>query len=169
MNQPERIANLTRELEALRGELQAERNRSRSTQTMVEATSWSRFVALNAAIGQYRDTNDGVLMRLLHTLQQVVDAADPLRASPMSDTARVGHPELTATEAAVESLKAQRATVRRARQRIEGLVDWLEAELTGDKVRVPAKRCHKATCKGKRSPVEARFCINCGRPFEEAA
>lgn len=167
-----RLANATARIAKLEDELQAERNRNRSVQTMVESTSWQRFVTLSANVGQYKDTNVPALVKLLHVLQEAVDASDPLRGAPMSDTARVGHPELTSTEAAVMSKRKERALVRRANQRIGELIDWLEADMTGEAPKVAPRRCHSSHCQGKRSPAEARNCMHCGKPFkskEEAA
>jgi hypothetical protein len=164
---PERIANLKAQLDAKDAELQAERNRTRVTQTMLESSSSSRIAALNAAYGPYKDTNVGIVLKLLHTLQEAHDACDPLRGAPLSDTSRVGHPELTATEAAVMTYRRQRATVRTAGRKLEGFIDWLEGEMTGETVKVPGWRCHKASCKGKRWPAEQRCCGNCGRKRDD--
>jgi hypothetical protein len=173
----ERIHNLTRDLEAARSALQAEQARNRALEhDILKAAEPNRVLALAGSLGRYSDTKTPRLLKLLSVCELAVLAAYPLRSAPMTDTARVAHPEDTAVESAYESKQKQRSDLVWVGQEMENLIDRIMGRIAPDETVVREKvdrpRCHGAHCRGKRGNVGDRYCRNCGKAFnaeEEAA
>jgi hypothetical protein len=171
VSNPERIHNLTLELNATRTALEAEKARNRSlTDDLLRTAEPNRVLALAGSLGRYSDTKTPRLLKLLSVCEMVVLAADPLRSAPMSDTSRVGHPEDTAVESAYESKKRERANLVWVGQEMEHMIDRIMGRVAPDEVaakeRVERPRCWKRPCRGERGPINARYCPKCGKGYE---
>jgi len=175
----ERIANLTARIKDLETALQAAESRHRAlTDNLLAPVQNQRLKTLAASYGPYKDTREPVLLVLLSLLQAGVDIQDPMTGAPMSDTARVGHPELTATESAVMRHAGDRANVRWMASELTRMAERFESRLYGDEDRkrekVEAPKCWRKACegRGRRGRVGDRFCPTCGGQYssqEEAA
>jgi hypothetical protein len=168
----ERIHNLTRDLEAARSALQAEQARNRVLENdMLGAAENNRVLALAGSLGPYADTKTPVLLKLLSVGELLVLAASPLRSAPMTDTARVGHPDNTAVEAAFESMQKERSDLVWFGRELNELVRRAETRIAPDETvqreRVKAPQCWKRPCRGQRGKVGARFCGSCGKAYED--
>jgi len=115
------------------------------------------------------------LRPFVQTLLHIKLAADPLRGAPHADTMRVGHPELTSTEAAA-NVSHPRRRVERANGKIERLAGQLDDELReSDDKRPPAPpkpRCRRRACVegyDKVQPYGVKVCGFCGEPISAAA
>jgi hypothetical protein len=105
---------------------------------------------------------------LLSLLQAGVDIADPLSGAPMSDTARVGHPELTATESAVMRHQSDRANVRWMAAELGRMVERFENRIYGtQEKREPRPQCWKRPCRGARGSVGDLYCAKCGKAYAD--
>lgn len=175
----ERIANQAARIKELETLLQAAESRHRAlTDNLLAPVQNQRLKALAVSYGPYKDTREPVLLVLLSLLQAGVDIADPLSGAPMSDTARVGHPEHTATEAAVMRHQSDRANVRWMAAELERMVERFQSRLYGAEERkgekVEAPKCWSRKCekRGRRGRIGDRCCPQCGRQYsseEEAA
>ena len=168
----ERIHNLTRELEAARSALQAEQARNRVLeQDILKSADNNRVLALAGSLGPYADTKTPVLLKLLSVGELMVLAADPLRSAPMSDTARVGHPEDTAVESAFHSKQKERSDLVWFGRELNNVVERALARVAPDETMVREKpkapQCWKRPCRGERGKVGARFCGSCGKAYED--
>jgi hypothetical protein len=168
----ERIHNLTRDLEAARSALQAEQARNRALEhDILKTAEPNRVLALAGSLGRYSDTKTPRLLKLLSVCELAVLAADPLRSAPMTDTARVAHPEDTAVESAFESKQKQRSDLVWIGQEMENLIDRIMGRIAPDETerreRVKAPQCWKRPCRGQRGKVGARFCGSCGKAYED--
>jgi hypothetical protein len=165
----ERIANQAARIKELESSLQASESRYRAlTDNLLAPVQNQRLKTLAASYGPYKDTREPVVLVLLSLLQAGVDIADPLSGAPMSDTARVGHPELTATESAVMRHAGDRATVRWMGAEMERMVERFEYRLYGtQEKREPRPQCWKRPCRGARGSVGDVFCAKCGKAYAE--
>ena len=165
----ERIANLAARIKDLETALQASESRHRAlTDNLLAPVQNQRLKALAASYGPYKDTREPVLLVLLSLLQAGVDIQDPMTGAPMSDTARVGHPELTATESAVMRHAGDRANVRWMASELTRMAERFESRLyrTHEK-REPRPQCWKRPCRGARGSVGDLFCAKCGKAYAE--
>ena len=165
----ERIANQAARIKELEGALQASESRHRAlTDNLLGSVQNQRLKTLAASYGPYKDTREPVVLVLLSLLQAGVDIADPLSGAPMSDTARVGHPELTATESAVMRHQSDRANVRWMSAELGRMVERFESRLYGtQEKREPRPQCWKRPCRGARGSVGDLYCAKCGKAYAD--
>jgi hypothetical protein len=142
----------------------------------VDLESQFRTTAMNELIAGFdgHDRAQNGLRELVRVLMWGVRAAHPLRGIPQADTMRIGHPELTSTEAAADA-DGRRMMLKRWNGRLLRLAGELDADLSGSdepKKRMPAKpRCRKRGCDlmDKSLPYGSRLCPSCGEPLPVAA